>query len=103
MKTIEKLSKGYTLFHVENLKIHFSINNFLIVKLLISKFCVPRIVLREIFKFIWLNIEAVLMFHVEHSSAFTYESDNYDWEIILRADSWKLHIQQISKLIRFHW
>ena len=43
MKTIEKLSKGYTLFHVENLKIHFSINNFLIVKLLISKFCVPRI------------------------------------------------------------
>lgn len=47
MKTIEKLSKGYTLFHVEHLKIHFSINNFLIAKLLISKFCVPRIFSRD--------------------------------------------------------
>ena len=43
MKTKEKITKGYTMFHVEHLKIPFSINNFLIVKLLISKFCVPRI------------------------------------------------------------
>lgn len=47
MKTIEKLSKGFTLFHVEHLKIHFSINNFLIVKLLISKFCVPEFFKRD--------------------------------------------------------